>query len=58
MRFWQAITQPPKIGFDRSINEIGRKITEVKEERDLNLNVRVRDLEDRLIGKPPLPAPR
>jgi hypothetical protein len=34
-----------------SVGEIGRKITEVKEERDLNLNLRVRDLETHLIGK-------
>ncbi|KAI9771918.1 MAG: hypothetical protein M1839_002701 [Geoglossum umbratile] len=40
MRFWQAITQPPKMGFDMSVDEIGRKITEVKEERDINLNLR------------------
>lgn len=45
VRLWHAIAKPPTLFSNRVVDDIARKIAEVKEEREMLLNERVRDMQ-------------
>ena len=51
VRLWHVASRPPQVGLKVDITKIMCKINEVKEEINIKLNERVRDLQNQLLGK-------
>ena len=50
VRLWHAISRPPQVGLKVDVGKLMCKINEVKEELNIKLNERVRDMQYQLQG--------